>query len=313
MVLLLWAEKSLNALTPVCTRCRDALSVYYRPYSGERLCAACFNESLLERVKKTVGRYDMFEYDSRIAVGVSGGKDSLTLLRLLERLERDRPYAELVAVCVDEGVRGYRDEALALVEKNCRMLGVEVYRVGFRELFGETMDGIAARDREVGTCSYCGVLRRRALDVAAKAVDADRLATGHNLDDMAQSVLLNVLRGDVVRMDSYYPGGRSLEGFVRRVKPLCEVPERETTFYAYVNGLEFQGLPCPYAEEAMRSDVRRFLNRMEVGRPGTKFTVYRTGLKIRGRGESGAAGMCRVCGRPARGDLCRACELVGRG
>ncbi len=303
----------MNALTPVCTRCRDALSVYYRPYSGERLCAACFNESLLERVKKTVGRYDMFEYDSRIAVGVSGGKDSLTLLRLLERLERDRPYAELVAVCVDEGVRGYRDEALALVEKNCRMLGVEVHRVGFRELFGETMDGIAARDREVGTCSYCGVLRRRALDVAAKAVDADRLATGHNLDDMAQSVLLNVLRGDVVRMDSYYPGGRSLEGFVRRVKPLCEVPERETTFYAYVNGLEFQGLPCPYAEEAMRSDVRRFLNRMEVGRPGTKFTVYRTGLKIRGRGESGAAGMCRVCGRPARGDLCRACELVGRG
>ena len=303
---------TLNTLNRICTKCRGALSVYHRPYSGERLCAACFNESLFERVKKTVGKYDMFEYDSRIALGVSGGKDSLAMLRLLHRLERDRPYAELVAVCVDEGVKGYRDEALSLAEKNCRELGVEMHTVGFRELFGETMDEIAARERELGTCSYCGVLRRRALDEAAKAVDADRLATGHNLDDMAQSVLLNVLRGDVVRIDAFHPGGQSLEGFVRRVKPLCEVPERETTFYAYVNGLEFQSLPCPYAEEAMRSDVRRFLNRMEVKRPGSKFIVYQTGLKIRGRGEGGVVGRCRVCGSPTRGDLCRACELSGR-
>lgn len=304
---------TLNELTRICTRCRRAPSVYHRPYSGERLCASCFNESLLERVKKTVGRYEMFEYDSRIAVGVSGGKDSLALLRLLVELERDRPYAEVVAVCVDEGVEGYRDEALSLAGRSCRELGVEMHTVGFRELFGETMDEIAARDRELGTCSYCGVLRRRALDEAARAVDADRLATGHNLDDMAQSVMLNILRSDVVRIDAFTPGGRSLEGFVRRVKPLCEVPERETTFYAYVNGLEFQSLPCPYAEEAMRSDVRRFLNRMEVKRPGTLFTVYQTGLKIRGRGGGGEVGRCRVCGRPARGELCRACELSGMG
>ena len=303
---------TLNTLIRSCTKCHGAPSVYYRPYSGERLCAACFNESLFERVKKTVGKYDMFEYDSRIAVGVSGGKDSLAMLRLLHRLEMDRPYAELVAVCVDEGVKGYRDEALSLAEKNCRELGVEMHTVGFRELFGETMDEIAVRDRELGTCSYCGVLRRRALDEAAKRVDADRLATGHNLDDMAQSVLLNVLRGDIVRLDAFHPGGQGLEGFVRRVKPLCEVPERETTFYAYVNGLEFQSLPCPYAEEAMRSDVRRFLNRMEVRRPGTKFIVYQTGLKIRGRGNGGVVGRCRVCGSPARGDLCRVCELSGR-
>ena len=307
-----WAEMTLNTLIRSCTKCRRAPSVYYRPYSGERLCAACFNDSLFEKVKKTVGKYDMFEYDSRIAVGVSGGKDSLAMLRLLHELERDRPYAELVAVCVDEGVKGYRDEALSLAEKNCRKLGVEMHTVGFRELFGETMDEIAARERELGTCSYCGVFRRRALDEAAKAVDADRLATGHNLDDMAQSVLLNVLRGDVMRIDAFHPGGQSLEGFVRRVKPLCEVPERETTFYAYINGLEFQSLPCPYAEEAMRSDVRRFLNRMEVKRPGTKFIVYQTGLKIRGRGDGGVVGRCRVCGSPSRGDLCRVCELSGR-
>ena len=88
-----WAELTLNALNRSCTKCRGAPSVYHRPYSGERLCASCFNESLFERVKKTVGKYDMFEYDSRIAVGVSGGKDSLAMLRLLHRLERDRNVA----------------------------------------------------------------------------------------------------------------------------------------------------------------------------------------------------------------------------
>ncbi|MBN2335397.1 TIGR00269 family protein [Candidatus Bathyarchaeota archaeon] len=300
-------------MSQACTKCGDRPSVYHRPYSGERLCAQCFNETLLERVKRTIGRYDMFEYNSRIAVGVSGGKDSLTLLRLLNIIEGDRPKAELVAVCVDEGVTGYRDEALRLAERSCRELGVEMHTVSFRDLFDETMDEIAAKDRELGTCSYCGVLRRRVLDEAAKAVDADRLATGHNLDDAAQSVLLNVLRGDVNRMDAFNPGGNSLEGFVRRVKPLCEVPERETTFYAYVNGLEFQSLPCPYAEEAMRSDVRRFLNRMEVKRPGTKFTVYQTGLKMRkGEGRATVLGKCIICGSPTPGRVCRACELSGR-
>lgn len=266
-----------------CTRCRSTSSIYYRPYSGERLCSRCFSETIQERVKRTINRHRMFEHDSRIAVGVSGGKDSLTLLRLLNVIEEEWPNSEMVAVCIDEGIRGYRDEALRIAERNCRELGVEMTVLSFRDLFGETMDEIAARDRELGACSYCGVLRRRALNEAAASVGADRLATGHNLDDMAQTVLLNVLRGDVPRLEGFDPGGGELAGYVRRVKPLCEVPERETTLYAYLNGMEFQSVPCPYAGEAMRGDVRRFLNQMEVRRPGTKFIVYQTGLKLASR------------------------------
>ncbi|MCW4049443.1 MAG: TIGR00269 family protein [Candidatus Bathyarchaeota archaeon] len=300
-------------MSVTCTKCKSNPSVYYRPYSGERLCNECFNETLLKRVKKTINKYKMFEYNSRIAIGVSGGKDSLTLLRLLHEIESKRPDAELVAVCIDEGVTGYRDEALRLAEKNCRILDVEMHVTSFKELFNETMDEIAARDRELGTCSFCGVLRRRALNEAARQVDADRLATGHNLDDMAQSVLMNILRGDINRVEAFNPGGRALEGYVRRVKPLCEVPEKETTMYAYLNGLEFQNIPCPYAHEAMRSDVRRFLNQMEVKRPGTKSIVYQTGLKIRSNRRDGVLGKCRICGNPTPGEICRVCELTGAG
>jgi uncharacterized protein (TIGR00269 family) len=144
-------------------------------------------------------------------------------------------------------------------------------------------------------------------------VEADRLATAHNLDDMAQSALLNLMRGDIVRLAGMHPAGGELSGFVRRMKPFCEVPERESTLYAYLKGLEFQDSLCPYAEEAMRTDIRNFLNRMEIKRPGTKFIIYRTALKIipKVRGENTLPrGLCIDCGEPTRGGICRVCELL---
>lgn len=297
-------------MSSTCTRCKVKPSTYFRPYSGERLCPDCFNETIIERVRRTINKYKMFEYDSRIAVGVSGGKDSLTLLRLLHKIEARIPKAELIAVCIDEGVSGYRDEALRLTEKNCKELDVEMHILSFKDLFDETMDEIAVKDRELGACTYCGVLRRRALNEAAKKVDADRLATGHNLDDMAQSVLLNVMRGDIKRVHTFNPGGQQLGEYVRRVKPLCEVPEKETTYYAFINDLEFQSLPCPYADEAMRTDARRFINQMEHKRPGTKFTMYQTGLKLRSQApSSGVVNNCRICGAPTTREVCRSCQL----
>ena len=265
---------------------------------------------MINRVKKTINKYKMFEYDSRIAVGVSGGKDSLALLRLLHIIEERQQKAELVAVCIDEGVSGYRDEALRIAKNHCKELDVEMKVLSFKDLFDETMDEIAVKERDLGTCSYCGVLRRRALNEAAKQVDADRLATGHNLDDMAQTVLLNVLRGDVKRINSFNPGGQELEGYIRRVKPLCEVPEKETTYYAFINNMEFQSVPCPYADEAMRTDARRFLNQMEHKRAGTKFTMYQTGLRIRNdTPRNDVVNHCIICGAPTTEEICRTCQL----
>lgn len=305
----------MTRAAPLCTKCKSKTSIYLRPYSGERLCLGCFTASIRERVERTVSRFNMFEFDSRIAVGVSGGKDSLNLLHLLVRMEAKFPKAEVIAVSIDEGVGGYRDEALRFAEEACKRLGVEHLILSFRDLFGLTMDEIVEKTEggALTPCSYCGVLRRRALNKAAAEVEADRLATAHNLDDVAQTALLNIMRGDLRRLAAMHPGGNELRGFVRRVKPFCEVPERESTLYAYLRGIEFQSTPCPYAEEAMRNDIRSFLNRMEIKRPGTKFIVYRTALnlipKIRGKGAE-LIGLCRICGEPTRGDICRVCQMV---
>jgi uncharacterized protein (TIGR00269 family) len=299
----------------LCSLCGVKEAIYFRPYSGERLCGSCLCGSIEERVRRTITRFDMFEHDSRIAVGVSGGKDSLSLLHILVKIEEKFPKAELIAVTVDEGIRGYREEAVELAEAECRKLGVEHRVLSFKQLFGYTLDEIAERTRggALMPCSFCGVLRRRALNTLAREVGADRLATAHNLDDMAQTVLLNILRGDHRRLALLDPAGEVVtEKFVRRVKPYCDIPERESVLYAYLKGIGFQSSPCPHAETAMRSDIRGFLSGMEAKRPGTMFIVFHSALRMLPmlRKESSLLGFCPLCGEPTTGEVCRACEML---
>ncbi|MGD0805196.1 MAG: TIGR00269 family protein [Candidatus Bathyarchaeia archaeon] len=295
----------------ICTKCHERPSIYHRAYSGERLCSTCFKASLRERVQGAINRFNMLDHWSRVAVGVSGGKDSLTLLHILKRIENETHGSEIIAITIDEGIKGYRDESLGIVERSCKKIGVEWLSISFDDLFGYTMDEIASSERRLGACSFCGVLRRRALNEAAKSVNADRLATGHTLDDMAQSALLNLLRGDTGKMASLHPGGFRNPGFVRRIKPLCEVPEKETTLYSFLEDFELQSISCPYAGEAMRGDARAFLGNMETRRPGTLFTTYQTALKLMPEAKTAEImKTCRICGEPSSGDTCRVCQLL---
>jgi uncharacterized protein (TIGR00269 family) len=298
-------------MTPPCTRCHSSPSIYHRPYSGERLCTNCFTATIREKVRNTIARHNMLDHDSRVALGLSGGKDSIALLEILHTLQQHHPHSTLTAISIDEGVGGYRDEALRLAAQATQKLGVPHHITSFKDLFGYTMDEIAASPRELHACTYCGVLRRRALNTAARDIDADRLATAHNLDDMAQTALLNILRGDTNRLAQIDPGGRDLPGFVRRIKPYAEIPERESTLYAYLAGIPFQATPCPYADEAMRNDARDILNRLEHKRPGTKHTVYRTALKLAPNLQTREPPTnCTTCGEPSPATQCRVCTLL---
>lgn len=109
----------------MCTLCERKEAVFMRPYSGEKLCGRCFCKSTESRVRGTISKYEMLEPKDKIMVAVSGGKDSVTLLHILTKIERAFPEATLSAVTVDEGIKGYRDEALKVAAKNCRKLGVE--------------------------------------------------------------------------------------------------------------------------------------------------------------------------------------------
>lgn len=304
----------------VCTVCRRRPAFFLRRYSGERLCRSCFVKSIEGKVRATIAKYRMLDFDDRIAVAVSGGKDSVSLLHILAKIEHEYPKASLVAVSVDEGIAGYRDEALKIATENCRKLGIEHHVISFRELYGLTLDEIVEKAKKSGKseltpCAYCGVLRRKALNIIARKVEADKLATAHTLDDEVQTVLLNMLHGDVIRIVREKPVTDEVHPkLVRRVKPFCETPEKETALFAYVKKIKFQSMPCPYAPEALRNDIRLFLNRIEEKHAGIKYTLFRATERIRQAFEK-ARGTevlkeCLVCGEPTIQNVCKACEML---
>jgi uncharacterized protein (TIGR00269 family) len=312
--------KLTRANATVCTACKRREAFFHRPYSGESLCKRCFAESIEAKVRATIAKYGMFHFDDRIAVAVSGGKDSISLLHVLAKMERFRPKASLVAVIVDEGIKGYRDEALKIAEVHCEKLGVAQHIVSFKDFYGFTLDEIVARTRqkdekELTACAYCGVLRRRALNVAAREVGANKLATAHTLDDEVQTILLNIFHGDVSRLAKEKPVTDEVHSrFVQKVKPFCEIPEKESALYAYVKRIKFQGTPCPYASEALRNDIRVMLNRVEEKHAGTKFTIFNSIERIRPAlnaiGKYARFEECVKCGEPASQGLCKVCQML---
>ncbi len=303
-----------------CTSCKKKKAVFARPYSGEKLCGNCFYRSIESKVRGTISKYGMLEPKDKIMVAVSGGKDSVTLLHILTKIERTFPSTVLKAVMVDEGIKGYRDEALKVAAKNCRKLGVEQVITSFKEMYGYNLDQIAGIVRNRGKkglklCAYCGVLRRRALNTAAREAGVDKLATAHTLDDETQTMLLNIVHGDALRIARAKPILALVHPkLVQRIKPLCEVPEKEVAFCAHLKRIDFQSVPCPYAQTALRNDVRTMLNRMEEKHAGTKFAVFRSMERIRpaleAMAEVAVLRNCRECGETTVGNICRPCQML---
>ena len=213
--------------------------------------------------------------------------------------------------------RGFPDTAKRPFKAAKRLtgtLGVEHRIVSFREVYGHDLDDLL-RGREEMACTVCGVLRKQLLQTEAKRCGATVLATGHCLDDEAQSILMNYLKGDTGRIarDASKPGHPV---FVRRIKPLSRIQEREVAIYGMVKGI-YTDLPeCPYAGYALRGEARKMLNFLESRYPGTMeklVTGYRgVRERVRGRDHPETVDVCERCGGPASGPCCRACALVQR-
>ncbi|MEM2614728.1 MAG: TIGR00269 family protein [Halobacteria archaeon] len=295
-----------------CSRCDSEKVIFKREDSGEFFCRACFIESFEKRVRKTIAKYDLLREDDRIALALSGGKDSLALLKLLSRLEKNFPMASLVAITIDEGIPGYRDESLKLAIDLCNKLDVEHYICTFNELYNITIhEYMSSNKREkigLGPCSLCGILRRRALDIMAEKVNATVIATAHTLDDIVQTYIMNILRGDLPKG---LIGIRNDEVPIPRVAPFRLTPEREVVLYAYIQGIPFQETPCPYASFSQRDLIRRFLTEFEETHPGSLYAALsRIEELLSGQERKYGKKLCKSCLTPSSNDLCRACQVM---
>ena len=263
------------------------------------------------RVADIVKTQQMIVRQDRVAVALSGGKDSTALLLLLHHLLPEWDDVRLIAITVDEGIAGYREETIQSAEQLTSRLGIEHHNISFTALFGDSLDVILT-GRETQACSICGVLRKKALVVGAQLAGATKLATGHNLDDEAQSVLMNVFRGDLqrlVRNSRLDSSGK----FIPRIKPLSRISEKEIAAYLILNDAWRELPECPYTRYALRREVRSILSGFEYRHPGTMLHLMRSKEKIerycKGSMISEALHSCHECGDPCSGDLCQVCLL----
>ena len=293
-----------------CHKCENEAS-YSRKYSGENLCSDCFSISIMRKTAKTISKYRMIKNGDLVCVAVSGGKDSLALLHILHKMSKTHNF-EIKVATIDEGIPGYRNESLEIVRNFCSTLNVEYKIYSYKELFDLTIDeALQKRESEkTSSCSICGTFRRRSIDYAAKDLGADVIATAHNLDDVLQTFLINVLSGDIKKIGWMNPNSDKL---FKKIKPFCEIYEAEIVFYAFSNDIPFQTEPCPHMNEGIRTEIREFFNSLENQHSGIKNNLYNSILKISQTLRDSSykeMNLCKNCGSECTGKICSVCKMV---
>jgi uncharacterized protein (TIGR00269 family) len=273
-------------------------------------------EYVERRVKKDLKKQGKTDDLTTLGIALSGGKDSTVALYLMHEIFSKRPHVTLYAITVDEGIKGYRDKSLPIARKNCKKLGIEHQVISFQDAVGTSMDEIAALHDELGECSYCGVFRRFCLNTKTKELGVDKLVTGHNLDDMAQSILMNFVNGDMQKLARLGPHQRIQPGLVPRLMPLRTIPEKEIMLYALVRNIEFHNAECPYSTRALRGEFREILDGLEEKTPGTRHSVLKSYESIKGllleQYPPATLNRCLSCGEPTSQKMCKTCLLKKR-
>lgn len=250
-----------------------------RPKNHQKLCKACFIQIFEDETHHTITSSQLFYPGEKVAIGASGGKDSTVLASVLKTLNERHNYGlDLVLLSIDEGIKGYRDDSLETVKRNAVQYDMPLKIVGYDELYGWTMDQVVETIGKKGNCTYCGVFRRQALDRGSKMLGIKHVVTGHNADDVAETILMNLLRGDLSRLSrstSIVTGSDASE--VKRSKPLKYAYEKEIVLYAHHKKLDYFSTECLYSPEAFRGSARTLIKSLERVRPSAILDVVRSG------------------------------------
>lgn len=273
-----------------------------------------FIERFEAKVKRNLEEECLASPGQKILVACSGGKDSTTVLYLMKKFGY-----RVEAIMLDLLLGDYSRENRENVEAFCRAQGVKLHLVDYRRELGQSVCFIrsAVQEKEkIKNCHVCGVLKKHLLNKKARKLKAKRLATGHNLDDEAQTFLMNMLRGNPGLSAGAGPktGNQSNEKFVARIKPLFYIPEAEVRRYAELKGFPVVFTRCPCGTDAFRGTLRRILDDREERDGKVKFKLVRQMQKLqpglkRGR-ETAKLNHCRHCGEPSSQEVCRACRLL---
>lgn len=305
-----------------CSICGKNEAIYYQPFTKRYLCKECFLKDVQERVKKEVIDKNMFSESDRLFLALSGGKDSFVLLDTISKIHDNN---KIIAFSIVEGIRGYnRQEYIERLKKHTKERGIELLVYSIKEFVGHDLEELVqlskSKNENLSPCTYCGAIRRRMINVFAREIGATKTLTAHTLDDEVQTLMMNIMRGDPVRLLRQHPmAPRLSEKLVQRVKPLRKIYEREAALYAYLSGFAFQETECPYIifQPTLRARIRYWLYMLEREEPGTllrivefyDYSFKHIAIKL---SSTEKLPLCKYCGEPTSigRDTCKLCEML---
>jgi len=301
-----------------CRFCGGAAS-YHLDHARMSLCQGCFIQYYERKVHRIIARHRMLDGARRVAVAVSGGKDSLALLQALQEISsRHYPGVEVHAIHIDLGIPGYSEECRRIAEGVCERLGVECAVYDLREVEGYGIPDLLTTPFRRRICAACGTVKRYLLNKIAYGMGADRLATGHNLDDMVEILFELYLRGSVGEIARIRPvSWSSHPKLVTRIKPLIELTEKEDLYYVLAKGLPILEAECPLSTESRMNKRKRLIHAIESEIPGFRHTFYKSHLKrllpmLEAGVEEPEIRECARCGMPAISEVCSYCKLISK-
>jgi len=279
-------------------------------YARLVLCENCFKKYFINRVRKTVEEYKMFEPDEKIAVALSGGKDSVALIHSLKMAY---PSLDIHAIHIDLGINGYSDKSLSVVKKIAGELDIPLHIYSLKKERGYTIQDFVGTKYGRRICSTCGIIKRYYLSHYAYHIGADALATGHVLDDVIE-VMINLFVDG--KLDNLIMQKPVLEPIfpnqVRKIKPLIKTYGWETELYVKVNNLPIVDLDCPLRKGARSIRRKKILRQFEEAEPAFYRKIYRVFMKklipiLEERYNPPRLIPCKICGGPSLTGVCGKC------
>ena len=219
---------------------------------------------ILSYMRRAIEDYDMIQDGDKIAVALSGGKDSITLLKALKSLQYFYPKKfELIAISVNPGFEFFDSNFL---KQSCEEIGISFIEEKY------DISKIVFEDRqEKNPCSLCANLRRGILNTAAKREHCTKIALGHNLDDVLETFLMNLFFAGSI--STFSPVSYMDRSGVTLIRPLIYVPEKETKRYIRKSGTKIMPKVCPMDGNSTREYIKQLIVSLSIKNPHVKANI----------------------------------------
>lgn len=272
------------------------------------LCKEHFIGWVEKRTEETIKKFKMFGKKQRLLVAVSGGKDSLNLWYILNKLgyNADGFY-------IDLGIPNYSEKSKIFAQKMAEILNKNLIVVDLNDEVSDIISISKRSNRPV--CSVCGTLKRYYFNKTARESNYDVLVTGHNLDDEVAVLFGNTINWKIDYLKKQYPVLEAKPGFTRKVKPFCRISEKESAIYSFLNNIEYIKMECPKSIGASSIKNKLIISKLEKEILAFKVRFYMDFLKNMypvlqmDNTQDTNEHYCKSCGEPSNNDICSVCNL----